>query len=124
VGSRRGTLKKTLSQDPPLSLSEASRAVGTRPNRLRIKFPELTAAIALRFKTHTQIQKEARKTQLRQEVWEAIVSLEVERIYPSIEQVTARVKVSRTKMEIYLMLREIRQEMANNLIDSSKVKES
>ncbi len=107
-------LKTVLSQDAPSSLAQTSRSIGILAPQLRKKFPGITSAIARRFEEHTLTQKEARKRQVRQEVWEAVVSLEAEGIYPSETRVAPRVNASRNKSEIGRTLREVKREIANN----------
>jgi plasmid stability protein len=107
-------LEKVFSQEPPSSVSEISRSLRILAPQLRGKFPELIGAIACRFKEHVRIQKGIRKKKVRQEVWDAVVSLQKEGIYPSEGPVMARVKASRNKDEINIVLRMVKREMADN----------
>jgi AraC-like DNA-binding protein len=112
-------LKNTLSQEVALSLGETSRSIGISVGRLRRRFPDLTAAIASRFEEYVQLQQEARERQLRQEVLEAIISIQEEGLYPYRKRVAERVKVIRDLNEIGRVLRKVRLESETHSVVKS-----
>jgi hypothetical protein len=81
-----------------------------------MKFPELTRAIAQRFKKYIKAKAETRKERLRQEILVVVAELNSEGTYPSVKRVAARVKTSRNMLEIRLTLRDITRDLANNAI--------
>jgi hypothetical protein len=98
-------LKKILSQEIALSLGATSRSIGVSVDRLGKRFPELTAAIKRKYKEYAQLQKEARERLLRQEVQEAVIAIQGEGLYPSLERIAGRVKTSRNAFKIHRALR-------------------
>lgn len=98
-------LKELLSNDPPLSVSESARSLGISARGIRLRFPELTRAIAERFKKYVKSRVKKRKERLRKEIRGVVAELKSEGLYPSIRRVAARVKGSRNILEIRLTLR-------------------
>lgn len=108
------SLKEALFNYPPSSMSETARSLGLSQRGMRMRFPELTRAIAHRFKKYVKAKAETRKERLCQEILGIVAELNSGGIYPSVKRVAARVKASRNMLEIRLTLRALKTEITSN----------
>jgi transcriptional regulator with XRE-family HTH domain len=85
-------LQDALSEDPPPSLSELGRRLYHGRKFLRLKFPELSKAVAARYMQYQNTIKEKRADTLRQTIRQAVTHITAAGLYVSAARVKEYVK--------------------------------
>lgn len=99
--------------DPPISLNKLAKCIGSSPDRISYYFPELSAQLTSSYQAYMQDKKEQAVRQNRENVYQAILFLHENGVYPSrqrLKQVVSKPSII-TKPNIVTFIKATLREM-------------